>query len=120
VNKIKILWRKKPVADSKTVGEVIGQDAGKEVEFSVMVMGGAAGGTPVTSPPAVAPPSEAEKGLGGNAGSGPAAQGPSGKDVVATSEFWDDLKGFVVQRLRDEEEGERLFGLFKAAYEKDR
>ncbi|KAF2654749.1 hypothetical protein K491DRAFT_460871 [Lophiostoma macrostomum CBS 122681] len=125
VSKIKVLWRKKPVADSKTVAEVVGQDAGDAVEFSVMIMGGVAAGggaTPVTSPPAVAPPSEAEKGLGGGGSSsaGPAAQGPSGKDVVATSEFWDDLKGFVVQRVRDEQEGDRLFGLFKAAYEKDR
>ena len=84
-----------------------------------MVMGGAVGGTPVQSPPAVAPPTEAEKGLGGDVkttGTGGAAQGPSGKDVV-DSEFWDDLKGFVVQRIRDEAEGERMAAFFKAAYE---
>ncbi|KAF2637884.1 hypothetical protein P280DRAFT_406367 [Massarina eburnea CBS 473.64] len=137
-SKIKILYKKKPVADSKTVAEVIGADAGSEVEFGVMVMGGAvAGGTPVASPPAVAP-SEAEKGLAGpasgeteveaeaeaeagaGAGAGPAAQGPSGKEVVAGDEFWEDLKGFVLQRIRDEKEGERLVGLFKEAWEKDK
>lgn len=79
-----------------------------------MLMGGAVGGTPVASPPAVAP-TEAEKGLGG-----PAAQGPNGKEVVASAEFWDDLKGFVVQRIRNEEEGEKLVGVFKAAWEKSR
>jgi ubiquitin-like protein 4 len=117
VSKIKVLWNKKPVSDSKTIGEVIGQDAGTEVEFSIMIMGGGVttGGTPVTNPPAVAP-SEAEKGLG----AGPAAQGPSGKEVVASSEFWEDLKGFVVQRIRDEQEGQRLVSVFKAAWEKDR
>ena len=113
------MYKKKPVVDSKTVAEVIGQDAGGDVEFSVMVLGGAtAGGTPVQSPPAVAP-SEAEKGLAGQ-GAGPAAQGPSGKDVVAGPEFWDDLRGFVLQRIRDEKEGERLVGVFKGAWEKDR
>lgn len=119
--KIKILYKKKPVADSKTVGETIGSDVGSEVEFSVMVMGGAVvGGTPVTSPPAVAP-SEAEKGLAGEGDkAAPAAQGPSGKEVVATEEFWEDLRGFVVQRIRDEKEGERLVGVFKSAWEKDR
>lgn len=124
VSKIKILWKKKPATDSKTVAEVIGQDAGSEIEFSVMVLGGATAtvASPVTSPPAVAP-SEAEKGIGEGPGAsvgGPAAQGPSGKEVVATPEFWDDLKGFVFQRIRDEAEGERLVGVFKSAWEKDR
>jgi hypothetical protein len=125
--KIKILYKKKPAADSKTVAEVIGQDAGSEVEFSVMILGGAIS-TPVTSPPAVAP-SEAEKGLGSGggedvemegmdtAGVGSVAQGPSGKEVVTSEEFWTDLHDFVVQRLRDEKEGERLVGVFRRAYE---
>lgn len=120
--KIKILYKKKPVTDSKTVGEVIGQDAGGEVEFGVMIMGGAtaspaAAATPVTSPPAVAP-SEADKGLAGaSVDGGPAAQGPSGKEVVATEEFWSDLKGFIMQRTRDETEAERLAKIFRGAWE---
>ena len=106
--------------DSKTVAEVVGSDAGSEVEFSVMVMGGAAAAaaSPVQSPPAVAP-GEADKGLGSQA-TAPVAQGPSGKEVVAGDQFWEDLKGFVVQRIRDEREGERLVGVFKGAWEKDR
>jgi hypothetical protein len=120
--KIKILYKKKPVTDSKTVVEVIGQDVSGEVEFGVMVMGGAtagspAAGTPVTSPPAVAP-SETEKGLAGaSAHGGPAAQGPSGKEVVATDEFWNDMKHFIMQRTKDEAEAERLAKLFKGAWE---
>lgn len=116
VNKIKILWMKKPATDSKTVAEIVGPDAGSSIEFTVMVLGGAAAATPVTSPPAVAP-SEGEKSLGGGI---PAAQGPSGKDVAVTIEFWDDLKSFLVQRLRDENEGARLASVFKGAWEKDR
>lgn len=105
------------------MAEVIGPDAGNEVEFSVMVMGGAVP-TPVTSPPAVAP-SEVEKGLAGvgkevGEGAGFVAQGPSGKEVVGSDVFWVDLHDFVVQRIRDEKEGERLVGVFKKAWESDR
>ncbi|KAH7074661.1 cell-cycle control medial ring component [Paraphoma chrysanthemicola] len=119
-SKIKILYKKKPVPDSKTVAEVLGENTSGDVEFGVMVMAGAAVGTPVTSPPAVAP-SEAEKGLaGGQSEGGPAAQGPSGKDVVATDEFWSDLRGFILQRTRDEAEAERLGGIFRSAWESNK
>jgi hypothetical protein len=119
--KIKILYKKKPVTDSKTVAEVIGQDVTGDVEFGVMIMGGATAspalGTPVTSPPAAAP-SEADKGLArGSAEVGSVAQGPSGKEVVATDEFWSDLKGFIMQRTKDEAEAERLAKVFKGAWE---
>ncbi|KAF2263875.1 hypothetical protein CC78DRAFT_464777 [Lojkania enalia] len=115
--KIKILYKKKPAVDSKTVAEVIGQDARDSVEFSVMVMAGATA-TPVTSPPVVAPLTEAEKGLGVE--SGLAVQGPSGKEVVVDDEFWEDLSGFIVQRIRDEKEGRRLVDVFRQAWEKER
>ncbi|KAF2630272.1 hypothetical protein BU25DRAFT_408245 [Macroventuria anomochaeta] len=131
--KIKILYKKKPVAESKLVSEVIGTGAGSDVEFSVMVMGGATAGasapsgeSPVGSPAAAAP-SESDKGLAGageganvGAAGGAAAVGPSGKEVVATDEFWGDLKNFVLQRIKDEHEGERLVGVFKNAWEADR
>jgi len=45
------------------------------------------------------------------------AQGASGVEVLRTEAFWEDLKGFLVQRLRDEGEGERLAGVFKQAWE---
>ncbi|KAG9195932.1 hypothetical protein G6011_01053 [Alternaria panax] len=135
--KIKILYKKKPVADSKTLAEVIGTDAGSEVEFGVMVMAGAALGgsgsgaaspasasTPVTSPPAVAPPTESEKGLASagetHAGTATGATAASGKDVVATDEFWGDLKNFVMQRTKDADESERLLGVFRAAWEQNK
>lgn len=129
--KIKILYKKKPVTDSKLVSEIIGADAGSDVEFGVMVMGGAVGAsTPSESPaasPAAAAPSESDKGLAGvdaaaNTGvaGGAAAVGPSGKEVVATEEFWGDLKNFVLQRIKDEHEGERLVGVFRKAWEADR
>jgi hypothetical protein len=136
--KIKILYKKKPVTDSKTLVEVIGTDAGSEVEFGVMVMAGAAlggsgaaspasGSTPVTSPPAVAPPTESEKGLASagetHAGTATGTAGAipgSGKEVVATEEFWGDLKNFVLQRTKDAEESERLLGVFRGAWEQNK
>lgn len=128
--KIKILYKKKPVTDSKTLLEAIGTDAGADVEFGVMVMAGAAaasspaaGSTPVTSPPAVAPPTESEKGLAsaGETSAGTVAgASASGKEVVATEEFWGDLKTFILQRIKDAEEGERLVGVFKSAWEQNK
>lgn len=97
------------------MADVIGPDSTGDVEFSVMLMGGAVASPPVQSPPAVAPQSEEARGL---AGAGAAAQGPSGKEVV-NDEFWSDLQAFVVQRIRDESEGKRLVGIFKGAWEKD-
>jgi ubiquitin-like protein 4 len=102
IDKIKILYAKKPVADSKTLADVLGGEGNGPAgaEFSVMLMGG------VT--PSDEPPQEKAKG-------GPTAQGPSGKEVLATEEFWDDLRGFLVQRLKDEDEGERLASVFRKA-----
>jgi hypothetical protein len=131
--RIKILYKKKPVTDSKTLSEVIGSDATGDVEFGVMVMGGgpaATGGgsgvsspAAVQSPPAVAPPTESEKGLASagetSAGTdhGTAGAGSSGKEVLATDGFWADLKHFVLQRTKDEAESERLVGVFRGAWE---
>lgn len=102
------------MADSKTVAEVVGE--AKDVEFTLMIMGGgaaagaAASGVKTSEVKVPEPSSEG----------GPAAQGPSGKEVVAQEKFWDDLKGFVVQRIRDENEGQRLVGLFRGAWENNR
>ena len=78
---IRVLYKKKPCPDSKTVKEVLGdEDVGKEVEFSIMVIGGAM--------------RDETMDLG--------AQGVSGDEVLGSDEFWDDLKGFLVQRIKDE------------------
>lgn len=77
-----------------------------------MIMGGGAAASGPKTPDVKTPEPSSE--------GGPAAQGPSGKEVVAQDKFWDDLKGFVVQRIRDESEGERLVGLFKGAWENNR
>jgi hypothetical protein len=38
-------------------------------------------------------------------------------ETLKTQEFWDDLKGFLIQRLKNESEGDKLFGVFRTAWE---
>jgi hypothetical protein len=97
VEKIKLLHNKKPVADSKTLKDVLGEaaEAARDVEFGVMVMGGVAG----------VPTSATME------------DGAAGSEILRTKEFWDDLRGFLIQKVQDEGESERLMGLFKSAWE---
>lgn len=114
---IKLLYAKKPVGDSKTVEEVIGSEIKDTVEFTVMVMGGAlasvSAATPVerTATPPVSAPDEVMP-------DAPVAQGPSGAEILQTDEFWSDLKGFLLQRVRDEEESERLIKVWRDVHKK--
>ncbi|OTB05363.1 hypothetical protein M426DRAFT_21956 [Hypoxylon sp. CI-4A] len=96
VEKMKLLHKKKPVSDSKVLKDLAGEGE-TSVEFSVMVMGGAAA---IKTTPA-----QAE-----------VAQGQSGQEVLETKEFWDDLKGFLLQRIRDEKTAGELAETFQAAW----
>jgi hypothetical protein len=148
--KVKLLLNKKPAADLKTLKDLGVTDAAKDVELSVMVMGGAGGasaggsaaGTPREQSPAVlekaaapanasapdpmdidektsAPRSEKAAVAAEAEAHAPLKKDGSGaEDVLATEEFWDDLKGFLSQRLRDEEMGEKLSKTFRAAWKK--
>ena len=100
-----------------------GDDAEKqrEVDFGVMVMGGAP--DPVEKPApteektAAAVESTPMDGVEKPAASSPApAQGPSGTVVLETGEFWDDLQGFLEQRLKDVGEAARLKKVFYEAW----
>jgi len=82
---------------------VVGEEGEGKVEFSIMVIGGAAS--------LKAAEEEKEPKILGDA-DGVTGEG---KGVLATEEFWSDLKGFLVQRLKDEKEGERVWGVFKDA-----
>jgi hypothetical protein len=96
MDKIKVLHKKKPVGDPKVLKDLVG-DEDTSVEFSVMIMGGAASAKKDEDIPS-------------------AAQEPSGAHLLETEEFWMDLKGFLTQRLKDQVEGERVFGVFKNAW----
>ncbi|KAI1506270.1 cell-cycle control medial ring component-domain-containing protein [Biscogniauxia marginata] len=98
VDKMKLLHKKKPVSDSKVLKDLVSGENETSIEFSVMVMGGAA---------AVVKPPEAQKEV---------AQGQSGREVLGTTEFWDDLKGFLLQRIRDENFAGELADTFQASW----
>ncbi|KAF2091123.1 hypothetical protein K490DRAFT_6285, partial [Saccharata proteae CBS 121410] len=139
VEKIKMLHAKKPVSDMKTLKDVLGDAAsipGQNIELSVMVLGGATGtsspavSTPdrVASPP-VAVPAPTVDGqptveTSAPVGAGdvtmeeatPIARASTGSEVLKSDEFWEDLKGFLVQRVRDESEAGKLTGLFRDAW----
>lgn len=142
-SKIKLLLHKRPAADLKTLRDVLPEGPPPQrLEFAVMVLGGAASpaGTPAAASPAVeildpaaaaggegtagegegeamdvdggAPLSEQAEAVAESKGG--AGEGETAK-VLASEEFWADLKGFLVQRLRNEGEGERLVGVFRSA-----
>lgn len=145
IDKIKILLNKKPVPPSKqTVADIVDTDT-KDVELGVMVMGGAPDPPPQEStavqpsaPEAAGPESEnaaAEAETGVNPGdvtatpmegiqpthsqpeSDPVQPGEvSGSDVLQSQDFWNDLEGFLAQRIRDQDEATRLRGVFESAW----
>ncbi|GAB1743208.1 hypothetical protein NU219Hw_g9064t1 [Hortaea werneckii] len=49
------------------------------------------------------------------AGEKPEARTSTVTEILGSDEFWADLKGFLAQRLRDEEEGERLAKRFRGS-----
>jgi ubiquitin-like protein 4 len=97
IEKIRILHKKKPVGDAKVLKDLVGEED-TSVEFSVMIMGGA---------------SSVKKGND----TAPVAQGPNGAELLRTEEFWDDLKAFLTQRLKDQGEGERVHITFRKAWD---
>ena len=94
-NKMKLLYKKKPIPDSKVLKDLLDQGE-TAIEFSVMVLGGA------------------------SAAEAPTAAGTSGAAVVAAPAFWDDLRGFLLQRVNDEKEADRLYKLFRSSWETGR
>lgn len=116
LDKIKILYRRKPVMGTgKTVAEILADEpemlaGGKAVEFGVMIIGGAQAietpSQPEVAEHDVSPPK--------------AAVGPSGEEVLQSDAFWNDLQGYLEQRLKDEDEAKRLQALFKDAWSSSR
>ncbi|KAL8982796.1 MAG: hypothetical protein Q9205_002795 [Flavoplaca limonia] len=114
---IKILYQRKPCSDAKTVGEVVGEQAKGEVEFGVMVVGGAAPAAAVDASVGKGGEGEDVK-MGGEVEEGlPAAQGASGDEVLGSAAFWDDLKGWLMLRVRDEGKAEEVWSLFKRGWD---
>ncbi|KAG8630651.1 hypothetical protein KVT40_002270 [Elsinoe batatas] len=129
VSKIKILYNKRPTSDLKTVKDLLPSGAKGDVEFSVMVLGGGGSAAAVeeiarAETPGIETPGLAAKGekMEVDSGPGPLSEavgkekevGVVGRELSGEA-FWGDLRDFLVQRLKDEKEGERLVGLFRGA-----
>jgi ubiquitin-like protein 4 len=133
VDKVKILLKRKPVSgDEKNVGEVLGEDLGDatDVEFGVMIMGGgqAKGQASEAVTPSVGTPAPeeekadvmegVEKSQVSAAETARAVQGPVGEEALRMEGFWTDLKGFLVQRLKvDEEMAGKVADRFRGGWE---
>ncbi|KAK1761169.1 cell-cycle control medial ring component [Echria macrotheca] len=122
VDKVKVLWNKKLVGDTKVIGDVVGEDEGEEVEFGVMILGGAGvlgtGGFGSRGKKGDGEgEGRGEKGGEGDGGKNVVAQGLAGEKVLDTEAFWEDLNGFLQQRVRDAGVAERVTGVFRGAWE---
>ena len=110
VAKIKLLYNKKPAPDAKTVAELAGSAAGAAapVEFGVMIMGGSARAWTGAGPETPTADAPAEQDLE------QAARRVEVAKILASDRFWDELTGFLVQKLGGNE-GEKLVDLFRGA-----
>lgn len=99
-SKLRLLYQKKPAPDSKVLKDLVGEDEStNKLEFSVMVIGGAASLKPKDG-------EEVEPKV---------AAGPHGVEVLKTEEFWSDLNGYLTQRLKDEHTASKYTAIFKKA-----
>ncbi|XWW98645.1 hypothetical protein V2A60_006646 [Cordyceps javanica] len=114
-DKLKILHNKRPLPDSKVLGEVLGEDPPTAVEFSVMVIGGAAAVLPEGGADDAATPMEVDAGLGDAQAT--AVKARKGAAAVEQAQFWTDLNGFLMQRVKDEETAAELTTVFKNAWQ---
>ncbi|EFW98776.1 hypothetical protein CMQ_4628 [Grosmannia clavigera kw1407] len=122
IAKLKLLFGKKPVADTKVLKDLIGPAASASattLELGLMVVGGAATVAAATQeaeeetktaapPPAAAPPPVAVAA---------AAPPPSGQAVVESEAFWSDLRAFLVARINDDKLADELFSSFLRAWD---
>ncbi|KAM0250897.1 hypothetical protein ACHAQJ_008431 [Trichoderma viride] len=115
IEKMKLLLNKRPVTDSKVLKELLAKESDKTIDFSVMVLGGAA----------AIPPLEEEK-PAGDAMDTDAPVSTAQADAATveadleSDAFWADLKGFLQQRLKAEAKGEELSDLFKSSWQASR
>ncbi|KAK1998364.1 hypothetical protein LX36DRAFT_656636 [Colletotrichum falcatum] len=100
VDKMKLLYNKKPVPDSKVLKDLL-TDGQLSLEFSVMVIGGAAAVKPEPAP----------------VGVGSGQQEAIGEAALDTPEFWNDLKGFLMQRLKHEQTAEELSAQWRSTWQ---
>ncbi|KAM0486077.1 hypothetical protein ACHAPX_000779 [Trichoderma viride] len=107
IDKMKLLLNKRPVVDSKVLKELRASEADRTIEFSVMVIGGAA---------AIPPAPEVEMAEDVPVSTAQADEATVEAELEAEA-FWADLKGFLQQRLKAQGKGEELAEMFRSSWQ---
>ncbi|KAL6832426.1 cell-cycle control medial ring component domain-containing protein [Trichoderma camerunense] len=113
VEKMKLLLNKRPVADTKVLKELLAKESDRTIDFSVMVIGGAA---------AIPPPAD-EKPAGEAMETTDEPVATAQADAAAveaeleSDAFWADLSGFLQQRLKAQDKAEELSSLFRSSWQ---
>ncbi|KAK8146784.1 hypothetical protein G3M48_002593 [Beauveria asiatica] len=116
-DKLKILHSKRPVPDSKILRDVVGEGQTAVVEFSVMVIGGAAAVLPEEEVVMDVDGADGDDGAGEGAVAARRRRAEKGEAAVEQDKFWEDLNGFLMQRIKDEDTAAELTTVFKNAWE---
>ncbi|KAL7922968.1 cell-cycle control medial ring component domain-containing protein [Trichoderma austrokoningii] len=111
IDKMKLLLNKRPVVDSKVLKELRASESDRTIDFSVMVIGGAA----------AIPPAKEEEVVVDMAEDVPVSTAQADEATVEAEleaeAFWADLKGFLQQRLKAQGKGEELANLFRSSWQ---
>ena len=111
-DQLRLLYKKKPCADLKTIKDLVPADE-RDVEFSVMVIGGAGAGAGADGAAAVATTSS-ESTTPDGAGTKPITN--DAQDLLHADGFWQDLKSFLDDRLNDQRESDQVLQTFRSAW----
>ncbi|QYT01391.1 Ubiquitin-like domain-containing protein [Trichoderma simmonsii] len=117
VEKMKLLLNKRPVADTKVLKELLAKESDRTIDFSVMVIGGAA---------AIPPPAEETNPAGEAMETTEEPVATAQADAAAveaeleSDAFWADLSGFLQQRLKAQDKAEELSSLFRSSWQASR
>ncbi|KAK4070078.1 uncharacterized protein Triagg1_6499 [Trichoderma aggressivum f. europaeum] len=114
VDKMKLLLNKRPVADTKVLKELLAKEADRTIDFSVMVIGGAAAIPPEDKAPA-AEAMETDEPVATAQADAAAVEAELESDA-----FWADLGGFLQQRLKAQDKAEELSSLFRSSWQASR
>ncbi|KAK2749144.1 hypothetical protein FQN57_006759 [Myotisia sp. PD_48] len=125
LDKIKLLWKRKPVQTS-LIGDIVANEPdilskGGNVEFSVMVLGGASvipdDELPKRTTKSVPSTEQNENMAPEPSGDEKASTSLSAADIPKSPAFWADLEVYLRGKVKDESEAARLGALFKSAWE---
>ncbi|KAI5309682.1 hypothetical protein KEM55_002664 [Ascosphaera atra] len=130
LDKIKILWKRKPTS-GKMIHDVIGDEAttlaneGGSIEFGVMVLGGATvRETPLprptrkeTQPAPISTEETKAQETKDDVQMRDVSQPPESEALSLSEAFWQDLDGFLKEKLKAEDAA-KVKGIFRSAWEK--